>query len=450
MTHSVDTTGPVFISYRQSDGSKITAELAWLLRAAGVPVWRDKDDLPPGDTNERLHQALEGGLSGGVLVVTKEVAKSRAVKTIEAPKLIALQQGHPGFALCLVNGSRKKSGKTDYSAPDQLLGQPLGTLLGTDQASEDRTSLLQLVRNILWKRIAEHRSLVAANQATFSLSIQTRNIGQVYDRTGGQLDIRVRRSDHERLPDPQGLQDLAETLCLLPDAVTRSGAQRVQITGGAHLSVAFAVGAALPATRFGHLEVVDQFSEVWVGGNPGASANLRLLFISDQYLGTPRSRRRPEIGVYLDLTGDPSDAAYLRFKQENRSKLLAWQKLVSTQQGRLDPSESAALAEEAVAQIRKLSTDYFNAHIHLLLRCPFPLAVHIGRLTNTLEVTVYEWDNSGAKSGKEFSARFVPSLKIQTSNPNGPISEVLLKVDGSNLFKQWVNNAVRAFKLLHR
>ena len=45
-----DPADPVFISYRQKDGTGVAGELAWLLRAAGIPVWRDRDDLPPGDT----------------------------------------------------------------------------------------------------------------------------------------------------------------------------------------------------------------------------------------------------------------------------------------------------------------------------------------------------------------------------------------------------------------
>lgn len=34
----VEPLGPVFVSYRQSDGTELAADLAWALRAAGVPV----------------------------------------------------------------------------------------------------------------------------------------------------------------------------------------------------------------------------------------------------------------------------------------------------------------------------------------------------------------------------------------------------------------------------
>ena len=34
----VNALGPVFVSYRQSDGTELAEDLAWALRAAGVPV----------------------------------------------------------------------------------------------------------------------------------------------------------------------------------------------------------------------------------------------------------------------------------------------------------------------------------------------------------------------------------------------------------------------------
>lgn len=77
MSTSVDVLGPLFLSYRHNDGAEIVANLAWLLRAAGIPVWRDKDDLPPGDTAERLAEAIGDGLSGAVFVITEDIANSQ-------------------------------------------------------------------------------------------------------------------------------------------------------------------------------------------------------------------------------------------------------------------------------------------------------------------------------------------------------------------------------------
>lgn len=82
--------GPVFISYRQSDGTDQAESLENLLRAAGLVVWRDRTDLRPGTTINRLEQALTHGLSAAVLVVTPEIAKSDIVRERELPRLLQL------------------------------------------------------------------------------------------------------------------------------------------------------------------------------------------------------------------------------------------------------------------------------------------------------------------------------------------------------------------------
>ena len=69
----VSSRGPVFLSYRHSDGAELAMDLAWALRSAGVPVWHDRSDLPPGDTERRLEEAMQSGLSGAVLVVTPDI-----------------------------------------------------------------------------------------------------------------------------------------------------------------------------------------------------------------------------------------------------------------------------------------------------------------------------------------------------------------------------------------
>ena len=119
----IDPRGPVFISYRQSDGRDIAVALAWALRAAGVPVWHDRSDLPPGDTERRLAEALSSGLSGAVLLVTPDIKSSKAIRDIELPRLLELEK-HAEFTLAVGSTVEAQHGtsRLDYSAPDRLLG----------------------------------------------------------------------------------------------------------------------------------------------------------------------------------------------------------------------------------------------------------------------------------------------------------------------------------------
>jgi hypothetical protein len=424
---AVDPADPVFISYRQSDGTDITAELAWLLRSAGIPVWRDRDDLPPGDTEARLEQAIDDGLAGGVFIITPDIIKSTVVQQVEAPRLIALHQANEVFALGIANAVERAPDKIDYDAPDTLLKLASETLSGVDQHPSGRPGLLVLTRKLLRHRITHHRDRVAANDNTLNLSIQTRNAAQVWDRTGHQLDIRVRPSDHEKLPDADGLRDLKDTIGLLPDAITRAGAQRVHVHGGAHLSVAFALGAALPSSRIGELQVTDQRHDVWASTHEAQLADPpHLVTTAHGTNPTPPTTGRPSVAVYLDLRPERSDTAFDRFLDENQHTLTAWEHLTHPGDNLIDPNTAGDIAAEAAARIRTLSNTNQNAQVHLLLRCPFPIAVLVGRLLNTLRFITYEWDDTDPPAGDDHRPRYVPTMQIRPSAAGGVIEEVLL------------------------
>lgn len=422
-----DPADPVFISYRQKDGTDVAAELAWLLRAVGIPVWRDRDDLPPGDTETRLKQAISAGISGGVLVMTPDVENSRVVKTLEAPHLLALHHNHEAFALGIANSVETRDGGTDYGAPDRLLELRPGTLSGVDQHSAERDGLLVLIRGLVWHRIASLRERIQATDQTFYLSLQTRNTPQVYDRTGDELDIRLRPSGHERLPSAEGLRDLKDTIGLLPDATTRSGAHRLRVRGGAHLSVAFAVGAALPSSRIGHMDVIDQQGVTWASDGEARFTAQPQVHIADEGGNLSAiTAGRPSVAVYVDLLPQRSDTAFARYVEDNSSFLVAWRHLTSVTGGLLAPSDAGMIAADVAAHIRSLSNENSNAEIHLLLRCPFPLALLIGRLTNTLRFVVHEWDDSEPIDREDYRARYVPTLRVRASASAGAIEEVLV------------------------
>lgn len=426
---TTDPSGPIFISYRQKDGTAIAAELAWLLRAAGLPVWRDRDDLPPGDTESRLAQAISAGISGAVLVVTPDIVNSTVVKSVEAPRLLELHHSQPQFALAIANAVETEHSSIDYVAPDTVLNVEPGTLAGVDQHPADRAGLLHIVRQLVWHRAANHRARVSLT-GTCELSVQTRNAPQSYDRTASTFDIRVRPSEHERLPSAAGLNDLRDAIAFLPDAVTRTAARRVRIRGGAHLCVAFTLGAALPSSRVGHIDVIDQRGMSWTSGVEASSSTSAHISIETQGTnGAPITMGRRAVAVYLDLMTPSSNAAFERYLRDSRRHLSAWQHLRSTGGDLLDNSVAGAIAAEAAARIRTLANDHGNADVHLLLRCPFPVALLLGRLTNTLRVVAYEWNDSD--EGRDYDGRpkYVPALRIRASATAGAIEEVLLGHD---------------------
>ena len=128
----ISSRGPVFLSYRHSDGAELAQALAWALRSAGVPVWLDRSDLPPGDTERRLEEAMQSGLSGAVLLVTPDIAASSVVKEIELPHLLRLE-AEGAFTLSIASTIEAEAGGLDYSAPDHLLSRTVPDLRGLRQ-----------------------------------------------------------------------------------------------------------------------------------------------------------------------------------------------------------------------------------------------------------------------------------------------------------------------------
>src|SRR2546427_11714267 len=98
-----DPLGPIFISYRTSDGADPALRLAWAIRATGVPVWHDQRDLLPGDIERRLEEALRAGLSGAVIVVTEDVERSEVVRFVEVARLLELARSDARFTLVIAN-----------------------------------------------------------------------------------------------------------------------------------------------------------------------------------------------------------------------------------------------------------------------------------------------------------------------------------------------------------
>ena len=91
------------------------------LRRAGVPTWRDLDDLTYEPTEDALVAAIEDpSLSGAILLVTPEVATSPMVRAVEAVRIFRRYRARDGFwVLPVLVG-------LDYDEADGVLGSPAG------------------------------------------------------------------------------------------------------------------------------------------------------------------------------------------------------------------------------------------------------------------------------------------------------------------------------------
>ena len=417
--------GPVFLSYRQSDGADLAQALAWALRSAGVPVWLDRSDLPPGDTERRLEEAMQSGLSGAVLLVTPDIAASSVVKEIELPHLLRLER-QGAFTLSIASTIGAEAGGLDYSAPDRLLSRTVPDLRGLrqDPALTSR-DIANIARSHCRQRIEALRAGIESAGKVIDINLQTRIVPSAIG-PHGDLVLRLRPPvPGDRRPHRQGLEDLRLFLSDLPHLLEIAGARHARVSGGAHLSVAFALGAALPTTLIGDVDAVDTAGHAWsISDNapaPGASA--RLLEVMDR---SPREAPKGDAVVYVDLLPTRSDPAFDSLVEARPGRLASVFHIRPLADGNLLSEDAGAIVTEASHAIRQAASRSETSEVHLLLRCPWTIALLLGRTLNTIRVSLYEWEDGPDDSDSLVAPRYLASLVVRSGAGGSPIERVVM------------------------
>jgi len=418
---AVRVNGPVFISYRHNDGEDFAGEVERLLHAAGISVWRDVPDLPPGDTEKRLDEAFASGLSGGVLIVTPDIANSTVVKHRELPRLLGLQ-ADPRFALVIANTVGPDESRLAYGAPDILLGlAPACTLSSMDQVDiRTPNGRIKLVRRLLRHRARQLKTDMSSVPRPLKISTQSRTAPSSIDACVSDLDIRLIPSEAGKIPAALALHDLAVTLPIISDAVLSVGAPAVQFFGGMHLSIAVALGTGFPATKFGKLEVVDLEGSTWTSVADPADPNLHTAVTVDEVSLAGAHEGRARLAVFASLTDAPDTLAFAMLLQ-SLSTTSVTAVTITTGQGDIDPREAGRIAKEIATAIKFAARAAGASEVHLAFHGPYAMALLIGRLLNTLCSVVYEWARD-----MDGSAQYFPVLTVEPDVAGGPITAIHL------------------------
>ncbi|MGW4528579.1 SAVED domain-containing protein [Amycolatopsis sp. NPDC004378] len=365
---------PIFISYRHSDGDSLADRAAWVFRAHGVPVWHDQTHLPPGRFQRRLQEALDSGLSGAVLLVTDDMVHSSYVRELELPALLRLE-GDPAFTFAIGNTITGPDGRLDYGAPDRLLPQEIATLSDFDQfAVLDHAGLARLAGEMAIRRVRR-----AAVDDRLHLDIQTRTpaLGTRKVPLAPRTRPPLRGTS---VPPAEAWEDFAPFLGDLPRIVQSADVQHLHITGGAHLSMAFALGAALPTTTGLAVTVTDQDGNEWTGAESQTVPLVQSAIPLDGPAGGP-------VAVYLDLVPAPPNKGFRRYAESH-----PYAHAVEIAVAKREPIPADAGPALITELRRRIGEVAGSRPVHLFMRVPFPVAVMLGRACNTLRVTLYEWE----------------------------------------------------------
>lgn len=411
---AIDRNGPVFVSYRHSDGFERANSFETLLLAAGLVVWRDIRDVRPGTIEDRLEVALSDGLSGAVLIVTPDVCKSIVVREREAPRLIELDE-HPEFSLAIANEipSRGTAGEPDYSAADRILGFAPDAILADKKQVFSRLlkERLVIVNDLVRHRLETRRADPSSSKTLLDIAVQTRPPTSAHDRyERADLNIRLNTemSSRKSLSLTSRLA-LKSTLPIVSDAAYSTRASGISIRGGAHLSAALAFGATFPATRFGLVQITDQYDSIWRSDD----ALPRIDIIEDR---SEDSLNAGPFAVGVFIAASPNLDAFSQLVEE--LGLPNYAVLRATSSTFMDARAGAATARYVADSIKAFARGHGTVDVHLAFQGPFGLAIQIGQLLNTVRTHVYELEDSGDLPKYELM------FSLQLGLTNSPIVSV--------------------------
>ena len=92
----------------------------------------------------------------------------------------------------------------------------------------------------------------------------------------------------------------------------------------------------------------------------------------------------------------------------------------------LVPEDAGAIVAEASHAIRQAASRSATSEVHLLLRCPWTVALLLGRTLNTIRVSLYEWEDGPDDGDSRVAPRYLPSLVVRSGAGGSPIEKVVL------------------------
>lgn len=420
-----DPNGPVFICYRNADGRARADDLDLMLQAAGVPVWRDVRDLPTGNVERRLDEALTGGIAGAVVVATRDIEASRIVRECELPRILQMQAAHPDFSVAIANAIADTAGMMDPDGPDRMLTAGSGLLCGIkqyDMLDPMGPGAISLVTTLLREHLDRRLRSHPLADRRFVIDVQTRLPASASSRPDADLVMRLAWDETHRYPDPRACEALRRVLVPLSDQVYDRSVRTLRLTGSMHLSVALALGCTFTRPRaFPAVLECAQGEVVWSSEGYGDRTDRRVVCdTSVVYTGAEQPTGR--VAVLLTVSQQPDlasfDSVLARgpFDRAVRLHLADEDELAPTGAGTdpafdLSPTDGPVLARQAADVIRDLAR---GRELHLALQGPHAFAALLGRLLNTLTIVVYERDG----------ATYVPALRLHPGTK--PVAEVLL------------------------
>ena len=141
---------------------------------------------------------------------------------------------------------------------------------------------------------------------------------------------------------------------------------------------------------------------------------------------SPRDAPKGDAVVYVDLLPTRSDPAFDSLVEAHPGRLASVFHIRPVAEGNLLPEDAGAIVSEASHAIRQAASRSETSEVHLLLRCPWTIALLLGRTLNTIRVSLYEWEDGPDDSDNLVAPRYLPSLVVRSGAGGSPIERVVL------------------------
>lgn len=391
-----DPSGKVFLSYSHEQ-QEIADLLEDALREHGIPVWRDKSDIPSTPLESGIEHVVEDTdqIAGGILLVSEAVADSEVILEVELPRFRDRWDADDTFFVVIVR------------CPDIGVGQAK-SILGESSAVHDfsvwymeqlaattHQAATQVADFVLKQRINRLDSSLTDDQS-IECSLDTYEEPAYDPRPAIAIDW----STHFEPGPPSHQvwnQRLLPTLSRVTKRLSREAPGRtLQFHGRAHLPAAFALGRSLQETRGIPTSWMQAdhagITQSWSLNNDREDSGLKtkltkrtvsscdlavLISVSDEVQPQVGNSKPdlPEFNGILELTAE--DVPGVRFGPEQAYHA------------------ATVFRDEVRGAVNELSN---TSRIHLFMAGPVGLAFLFGQLSNALppiQTYLYE-ENKGA------------------------------------------------------
>lgn len=396
---------PVFISYRRA-WVRETQALAGACRFRGLPVFHDvvnQSRLAGAGQHDRLRATIESESSGMLLYVTRDIAESPTIWSLEVPTALTRMDQFQEFPIVpIFRDIRPSSVRTDLQPHGQRIAALGGVIaVSTDNLTDNEIEEYLRARHreaaniMLDLLLGLRRSSIPID--TVRLGLMTREVGLGLDDADLILDWR--QGYPNDVPAEEVCSHIHAAALDTSAALARTGYRALEIVGQAHISAAIILGAVFGSSA-GYSLKVSQYDDVW--SSKGTIGEFPLDISASQL-----DPATPDIFLVVAISR-PEVLRSAEMAIRSLGLTFGGRLVIMPQSGpsreALTSGEDARTAVGSIVQaLMDARADWGAGPVHLFVSAPFAFAVLLGNHLNAFgPIHIYEYQKGADTYHKAF------------------------------------------------